>query len=498
MMLAIKHAIKHMTQLQLPRRRANGFTVIELLIIIVLIGIVATISVVAYRGVNERSVNTQLISDLTKAADQVELDYLSNKQYPEVASEANSNKGLATSPGTELTYISSTDNQWFCIEASSSKEGTKNYYFEQDGTATEGICPDAPLPANPTIVINQPNVPVISVTTSGANTTWSWPASTCNIGTPKYEYIYKNNAVTNAAVQTTATSHVVDTSTPINATHTVSVRAKCESGAESSTWSGYGSGSYTRPPTPPPAAPSTPVVSVSTSGATSTWSWPAVTCASGSPVYNYAYSNSGAGGSWTAMTGTSVFFNTATQGYVYTVAVRARCESGAVASDWSGTGSASYTRPVTDTVQIGSGSSGLYVPDKTANAIHGRANITGVTGGCGSGTRAITRYRTSVNNNWVDRGSWMIYGSGMWVTHSYDLDYDDLLEFSFYAVCQNPTTGALGSQTYADLYGNLWVAENRYKPTRGKWSRGCEIGHNSTNPAGPWCITDGPTTFAAF
>lgn len=44
------------------KRNARGFTIVELLIAIVVIGILATISIVAYNGVQQKARNTQVIS----------------------------------------------------------------------------------------------------------------------------------------------------------------------------------------------------------------------------------------------------------------------------------------------------------------------------------------------------------------------------------------------------------------------------------------------------
>lgn len=50
-----------------------GFTIVELLIVIVVIAILAAISVVAYTGIQQRAQDTSLKSDLVQAGKQVKL-----------------------------------------------------------------------------------------------------------------------------------------------------------------------------------------------------------------------------------------------------------------------------------------------------------------------------------------------------------------------------------------------------------------------------------------
>ena len=62
----------------LSEQRRNGFTVVELLIVIVVIGVLAGISVVAYNGIQERARNSSLLSSvdaIEKAATVHQINY---------------------------------------------------------------------------------------------------------------------------------------------------------------------------------------------------------------------------------------------------------------------------------------------------------------------------------------------------------------------------------------------------------------------------------------
>lgn len=59
---------------QLSRRLRSGFTVIELIVVIVIIGILATLVIVAYNGIQNSARDKSVLSDLD-ALDGIETDY---------------------------------------------------------------------------------------------------------------------------------------------------------------------------------------------------------------------------------------------------------------------------------------------------------------------------------------------------------------------------------------------------------------------------------------
>lgn len=64
------------------KKATSGFTIVELLIVIVVIAILAAISVVAYNGVQQRSRDAQRSADLSAIMKALELYKINNGGYP--------------------------------------------------------------------------------------------------------------------------------------------------------------------------------------------------------------------------------------------------------------------------------------------------------------------------------------------------------------------------------------------------------------------------------
>lgn len=67
---------------QFKKTSLLGFTIVELLVVIVVIGILAAISVVSYSGIAQKARETALISDLTNAKTTLQMYQVENGSYP--------------------------------------------------------------------------------------------------------------------------------------------------------------------------------------------------------------------------------------------------------------------------------------------------------------------------------------------------------------------------------------------------------------------------------
>lgn len=87
----------------------SGFTIVELLIVIVIIGILAAITIVSYTGITQRAVTSTVQADLANAKKQLTLYYTDNGSYPTGISgncpvPADTKYCLKNSGGNTFTY----------------------------------------------------------------------------------------------------------------------------------------------------------------------------------------------------------------------------------------------------------------------------------------------------------------------------------------------------------------------------------------------------------
>ena len=131
-----------------PKSKQFGFTIVELLVVIVVIGILAAITIVSYGGVTNKANIASLQSDLTNTSQQLKLFQIDNSSYPATIStncatnpDSLTNKCLKASEGTSYEYYvdNTASNQTFCITAT---KGSYSYSINNNGTTIPtAYCP---------------------------------------------------------------------------------------------------------------------------------------------------------------------------------------------------------------------------------------------------------------------------------------------------------------------------------------------------------------------
>ncbi len=110
---------------------SRGFTIVELLIVIMVIAILAVITIVSYSGITKQTVEAVMKGDLRTAATKLELMMQNDGNYP-------SDGSLLTSSGdNELSY-SLTDGA-FCLSVTNPRSN-KTLRLKSSGQVEEGAC----------------------------------------------------------------------------------------------------------------------------------------------------------------------------------------------------------------------------------------------------------------------------------------------------------------------------------------------------------------------
>ncbi len=113
-------------------KQESGFTVVELLIVIVVIGILATITIVGYNGMQARANDSRRDSDIRQVQTALELYKLDYNTYPAVCS--------ADGSGCTLSNLSSAlSPTYMAAIPKDPKSPTTDYQYVKSGTSAYGI-----------------------------------------------------------------------------------------------------------------------------------------------------------------------------------------------------------------------------------------------------------------------------------------------------------------------------------------------------------------------
>lgn len=135
-----------------------GFTIVELLVVIVIIGILSTITIVSYIGVTQKATEASLKAELTVSASKMDIYHAQNGSYPYSfdtnncpnSPESDSNNCLKFNSGTTFKYDSI---------------GSNNYNL----TATKNNISYRTRPGSAPVIASSPTCPTNYVSVPGSN-----------------------------------------------------------------------------------------------------------------------------------------------------------------------------------------------------------------------------------------------------------------------------------------------------------------------------------------
>lgn len=102
-------------QLSEKHKLSQGFTIVELLVVVVVIAILASITVVSYNGIVQRATQSTLQSALRQASDSIKIYRIDSGSYPGALSSLNIDQVLYGNSANRWAYTTSADSYYLSI-----------------------------------------------------------------------------------------------------------------------------------------------------------------------------------------------------------------------------------------------------------------------------------------------------------------------------------------------------------------------------------------------
>lgn len=123
------------------KQSKSGFTIVELLIVIVVIGVLATITVVAYSGIQKQAMVASIKSNLEQVSKKLELSKISKSSLGEYPSDLAS---IDVQSDPKLTYYYTADNSstppGYCLTIASTDGSVAYHISSSSNLIEEGAC----------------------------------------------------------------------------------------------------------------------------------------------------------------------------------------------------------------------------------------------------------------------------------------------------------------------------------------------------------------------
>jgi type II secretion system protein G len=128
-----------MTSLQ---RKQQGFTIVELLIVIVVIGILAALVITTFTGIQQKARNTERTTDIKAVHGQVEAYYAQNGKYPTLANLNDSTWRTTNMKGLDSEALKDPKGSAQTLVASPAANSYAYDVTASDGTACDNTTKD--------------------------------------------------------------------------------------------------------------------------------------------------------------------------------------------------------------------------------------------------------------------------------------------------------------------------------------------------------------------